>query len=168
MIGVLTRMCVYVYACVCVRYGVCYMVCRGGAGGWQGLKSQGGTKPLKSPGTVQASLDPPQPSWPRPLTQAAPGESQAPAICVGHGSCPQGHTAFILIKLGCLAGKIRQEAPAGPHSGAGDSEGQCLPPCLGLQPQARSEKSHAWHLLHVWGSPPRGRFDFWSIRVFSL
>lgn len=48
----------------------------------------------------------------RPLARAEPGESGAPAICAGRGSCPRGHMASIFIKLVCHAGQISQRAAA--------------------------------------------------------
>lgn len=123
-VPVIVDMCV-----ICCVYNMMYVIwyVEGGwnrvegclPGRWQGMRSQGtGPNPLKPPGAVQASPGHPWscPSGcqPRPLAWAESGESQAPAICAGRGSCPRGHTASILIKLGCHAGEISQEAPAAP------------------------------------------------------
>lgn len=78
---------------------------------------------------------------PRPLAQAEPGESGAPAICSGCGSCPQGHTASILIKLGCHAAQISQRAPAAPILRGS----ACLSSLVHVSPCVWGEPG--WHLL---------------------
>ena len=65
-------------------------------------------RPPGPPGTCPTGC------WPRPLARAEPGESGAPAICSGRGSRPRGHTASILIILGCHAAQISQRAPEAP------------------------------------------------------
>lgn len=115
----------------------------------------------QTPSTPPSAAQAPRPSWDLPQWLPAEAtcsgrawrESGALAICAGHGSCPRGHTASILIKLVCHADQISQRAPAA-HILQG---GTCLS-SLGHVPQLHvgrtrlaspPEKAQVW-----WFHPP--------------